>query len=183
MEIFADLKGFEGLYKISTKGRVQTMGKGLSTNPSNCVRKIMKQRTSTNGYKRIKLCKEGRYYSKLVHRLVAETFLSNPKSKPQVNHRDGNKQNNCLENLEWCTASENVKHSFLIGIASNPKGKDHPQSIKINQLSKDGSLIRTFGSIKEVTRELGFNTFGIINCCKKRKRYKTAYGYKWEYAK
>ena len=60
-------------------------------------------------------------------------------------------------------------------------GKDHAQSKSIFQIDLNGNVIRKFDSIKQVQRELGFNTFGIIKCCKKEKRYKTAYNYKWEY--
>ena len=61
------------------------------------------------------------------HRLLAEVFIPNPKNLPQVNHIDGNKHNNSLDNLEWCTSSENVKHSYETGLASN-KGSSHPRS-------------------------------------------------------
>lgn len=71
--------------------------------------------------------KEGKRTSVRQHRLLAEVFIPNPKNLPQVNHKDGDKHNNSLDNLEWCTPSENVKHSYETGLASN-KGSRHPRS-------------------------------------------------------
>lgn len=128
-----------------------------------------------------KLFKDGKRHYFNVHRLVAETFLENELNKREVNHKDGNKANNNVNNLEWVTSSENQLHAFKNGLQKSKMGKDHAQSKSIFQIDLNGNVIRKFDSIKQVKRELGFNTFGIIKCCKKEKRYKTAYNYKWEY--
>ena len=108
-------------------------------------------------------------------------FIPNPENKPQVNHKDGNKLNNDISNLEWVTAKENCRHSVANGLYVAPKGINSKCSKQIEQRSIDDNLIKVWGSINEVKRQLGFNSFGIIKCCKKEKRYKTAYGYKWNY--
>jgi hypothetical protein len=181
MEIWKDLIGFEKLYKISSIGRVKSLGNGKSTNPMYKESKIIKTGISTRGYEKIKLFKDGKRYYFNVHRLVADTFLFEKEGKKEVNHKDGNKLNNSVDNLEWVSASENQKHAYRIGLQIAKKGSENYQSKPIKQLTLDGELIRIFGSINEVTRELGFNTFGIIKCCKKEKKYKTAYKFKWEY--
>jgi hypothetical protein len=181
MEKWKDVIGYEGLYEVSNIGNVRSKGNGNSTNPNHCVAKPITLRLKGAGYHQVKLFKNGtrRYY--MVHRLVGFAFMPNPKGKTQINHKDGNKINNCVSNLEWATPSENVKHSFDTGLNAKLKGKDNPQSISILQLDLSGNVIKEWGSIKQVLREKGFNTIGIIKCCKKEKRYKTAYGYKWEY--
>ncbi len=79
------------------------------------------------------------------------------------------------------TAKENIRHSIDNGLQPIMRGKDHSSSKPIIQKDLEGNTIKLWESIKMVKRELGFNTFGIIKCCKKEKKYKTAYGYKWEY--
>lgn len=129
----------------------------------------------------VKLSKQGQRTHISVHRLVALSFIPNPEKKPQVNHKDANKGNNHVSNLEWATSKENIRHSIDNGLQVMPKGIDNPCSKQIRQLSILGEVIREWGSINEARRVMGFNSVGIINCCKKEKRYNTAYGYKWEY--
>ena len=88
----------------------------------------MKPRNDRNGYRFVSFCKNGKYSKQFyVARLVAALFLSNPENKPQVNHKDGNPHNNKVENLEWCTASENIKHGYDTGLNPN-KGETHYQA-------------------------------------------------------
>jgi len=181
MEIWQDIKGFEGLYKISTYGRVKSLGNGNSTNTATKKQRIMKTGIASNGYVKIKLNKASKRYYKTMHRLVAENFLINPNNKPEVNHIDGNKENNNIDNLEWCTPSENQIHAFKIGKQKALKGKNNKQSKPIRQTTREGEEVAIWDSINEACVALGFNSFGIIKCCKKEKKYKTAYGFKWEY--
>jgi hypothetical protein len=181
MEIIKDIKGYEGLYRISNKGFVLSLGNGISTDPRTKLKRVLKTQIKANGYEQVKLCKGGANKFFTIHRLVALHFIEKEKDKKEVNHIDGNKLNNNVKNLQWVTSSENQKHAFRMGLQKPIRGKDNAQSIKVNQLSLDGVLINTFDSIKSVKRILGFNTFGIIKCCKKEKKYKTAYGYRWEY--
>lgn len=168
------IKGFEWRYSISEYGQIASIRRSLG-------KRLMKPRKKKNGYLEIKLSDSGKRHFFLIHRLVGLHFVPNPNNLPEINHKDGNKENNHYSNLEWVTSSENQKHAFRLGLQKVRRGKEHVQSIPINQLDLNGNFVKEWESIKQVKRELGFNTFGIIKCCKKEKRYKTAYGYKWEY--
>ena len=121
-----------------------------------------------------------------VHRLVAEKFIPNPEGKPCVNHKDGNKANNRLENLEWVTRSQNDLHAFKAGLRtpySSCKGRfneDHPRSVPINQLTLDGRFVRCFPSGQEAKRA-GYNQANISSVIAGKR--KSHAGFKWEYAK
>lgn len=103
---FEQVKGYEGLYTVSEIGMVFSLRRG----------KFLRGGCFPNGYKFVCLRKDGKNKNLLIHRLVAEAFIPNPKNLPCVNHKDGNKQNNNVENLEWCTQGENLKHAVEIGL-------------------------------------------------------------------
>lgn len=96
------IKGWEGMYEIYSDGRVYSLVSD----------KFLKPRLSLDGYERVALCDRGKRYEYRIHRLVAEAFLENPENKPQINHKDFNRRNNVLENLEWCTDFENTHYSI-----------------------------------------------------------------------
>lgn len=100
-EVWKDIKGYEGLYQVSNLGRVKSVKRNLTLKPCN-----------RNRYLIVLLSKNGIKKAINVHRLVAQAFIPNPDDKRTVNHIDGNKQNNCVDNLEWCSQSENVKHAY-----------------------------------------------------------------------
>ena len=182
-EIFKDIPGFEGYYQVSNLGRVKTLGNGNSTNPFSSIEKVMKTKLNKSGYIHIKLRKDNKNIYTSVHRLVAMTFLENKENKSQVNHKDGNKTNNIVDNLEWVTSQENIIHSVKNGLQPIFKGIDSKCSKQVEQYDLNDNLIKVWGSLREITRETGFNRTGILGCCKERKRYKTAYGFKWRYKK
>lgn len=144
-------------YQVSDRGRVMNLKSG----------RVLKQAVDNHGYECVALYKDGKIKQCRIHRLTAEAFIPNPNNLAQVNHIDENKRNNDVSNLEWVTALHNIQHST------------HQRSCKINQLTLDGEYIRQWNSSMDIEREFGFNSGGIISCCKGKQ--KTAYGYKWEY--
>jgi hypothetical protein len=179
--IWKRIPNFESLYMVSSDGKVKSLGNGNSSNTDTKKERLLSIGVTSNGYTKVKLSKDGKKYWFSVHRLVAKTFLFNPENKPQVNHKDGNKLNNNVDNLEWVTSRENIIHSIANGLQVNAKGENSKCSKQINQYTISGEFIKRWGSINEACIELGFNSFGIIKCCKKQKKYNTAYKFKWEY--
>lgn len=107
METWKDIKGYEGLYQISNKGRVKSLGNNKTRKE-----KILKPKPGNRGYIRVDLCRKGEKPKRFsIHKLVAEHFLPNPDNLPVINHKDEDKTNNCVENLEWCTQEYNVNYS------------------------------------------------------------------------
>jgi len=175
MEIWKDIPGYEGLYQVSNHGRVKSFHGGGES--------MIRQRTNLRGYVYVFLHANGNRKNSRVHRLVGEAFLDNPENKPEINHKDGVKNNNHADNLEWVTRSENQKHAYKIGLQKNPYlgkfGKDHPTSRAVVQFDKRGHYMRVYGSISEAERETGVFNQGICNVCLGKQ--KTAGGYIWKY--
>lgn len=123
--IWRPVVGYEGLYVVSNDGQVRSLDTYLDCGSgAKRLRKgrIKPQRANNRGYAMVKLCKDGRSINTLVHRLVAEVFVPNNDNKPQVNHIDGDKTNNCADNLEWVTDNENKAHSSIaVGGTQRPK--------------------------------------------------------------
>ena len=126
MEQWKDIEGYEGIYQISSHGRVRSFKNGKI--------KIMKPRINDKGYNTACLRKDGKSKYKLVHRLVAEAFIPNNDGKPYVNHIDGNKLNNNINNLEWVTPSENTLHAISTGLLDIT---NFTQSMKGKKQSKE----------------------------------------------
>lgn len=115
-EIWKDVKDFDGLYQVNNLGVVRSLDRQVyhPGNKSYHYRqgKILSCRINNCGYISVRLCKGGKVYTRFPHRLMAEAFIPNPQNKGETNHRDGNKLNNTLENLEWVTHSENMIHAY-----------------------------------------------------------------------
>lgn len=119
-EIWKDVIGYEGFYQVSNLGRVKTLGNNKFNKE-----KIMKSTISDNGYFRIGLIKDNYQKRYFVHRLVAESFIENFENKKQVNHINGIKTDNNVENLEWNTSFENMQHASLNGLLNIKSGEAH----------------------------------------------------------
>lgn len=108
-EVWKDVVGYEGLYKVSDRGNVFSVGR-MSLHGRKIGGRMLKPRHNKDGYLRVNLYNNGKRKTKYIHRLVTEVFIPNPNNLPQVNHRDEDKTNNNVENLEWCTSKYNTNH-------------------------------------------------------------------------
>lgn len=151
------------LYEISNIGRIRNKK----------TQKIISQRKNNGGYMIANLYKNGVPKTYIVHRLVADVFLPKEQGKNYVNHRDEDKTNNSVNNLEWCDVLYNNTYGTRIENASKKVRK------AINQYDKNNNFIRTWSSASEVEKRLKYFGSNICTCCKGRQ--KTAYGYKWKY--
>ena len=139
----------------------------------------MKLQADKDGYPTIFLWRYKRKVRCRVNRLVAQAFIPNSQNKPEVNHIDGNKQNNRVSNLEWCTRTENERHAYKTGLKQPKYADNHWSSKKVIQYDKNMNKIAEYGSIREAERKTGYDNGFISACCKGK--YKTAYGYIWRY--
>lgn len=147
--------------------------------------RMMAKSTASGGYLNVHLSKNGGHKTELVHILVAKAFLQNPFSKPQVNHIDGDKTNNRVENLEWVTAKENTAHAIRKGLKPacptiGKYGSDNPQSKAVLQFGKNGIFIKRWESRYDAARHYGCHIDSIRKCI--RGKRKTCMGYIWKYA-
>lgn len=127
-ETWKAVVGFEGVYEVSSLGRIRVLERVVVRYLTRRA-KILTGKRSWHGYHRVGLCDDRRSYTTQIHRIVAVAFIPNPKGKPFINHKDGNKLNNSVENLEWVTASENCKHAFQSGL-SKGNFKTWPNNMK-----------------------------------------------------
>ena len=158
-EIWKPIKGYEGLYEVSNLGRV----KSLVNNKGQYREKILKHNIR-NGYPSVTLCKNKKLKSFAIHRLVAEAFLPNPDNLPCVNHKDENRLNNFVDNLEWCTYSYNVNYGTGL------KRRSITQSKPVLQYDKNGNFIKEWQSTMECGRN-GYCQVHVSECCRGKRKY------------
>lgn len=188
-EVWKDVVDYEGLYMVSNLGRIKTVGKLPTEKTPYWQIKLLKkfkihgQDINQYGYLCVNLYKNHKGKRFQVHRLLLIAFVPNIENKPQVNHKDGVKTNNLLENLEWNTRSENQKHAFRIGIKKPSKTFGLVNELNVNstpiiQKTIEGVFVRRFPSIAEAHRFFGKQT----NIPKALSGKQTqSCGYKWEY--
>lgn len=204
------VKGYEGYYEVDQFGRVFGLNRIVEVEDNGRVYqkpvkgKQMKQSVHTAGYKTVSLTKKGKTKTEFVHRIVAQAFLDNPNNLPFVNHRDEDRTNNFVENLEWCTVSYNSTYNNvhkkrakkLVGI---PHTDEHKEKISKSlkeyyQTNKSASIGRVSKKKKRVIGVKGNEVFHFDSICEASKfvngaranitrscnsEFKTAYGYKW----
>lgn len=178
-EIWKDIEGYEGLYQVSNCGKVKSL------NYRNCgYSKDLVPKRNNSGYLWVELFKNGKRAPMLIHRLVANAFIPNPDKLPQVNHKDENPENNCIDNLEWCTSYYNVQYTF----------KRHPEKFgkkqgaygpykhknSVVQMTKLGETVKSWLNAATIERETLWKASSIISCCEGKR--KSAYGFIWQYA-
>lgn len=171
-EIWKKIKNFED-YEVSNLGRIRSLKRSKQ--------KIMSLKFDTKKYNIIGLCMNGKLSTKKVHRLVAEAFISNPKNKATVNHIDGNKTNNKVDNLEWLTNEENMAHAAKLGLKKQKKGLESKQMklslediLNIRDLyeSTQGKPYKERYSYSKLAKKYNVDATTIMNIIKKQKYYK-----------
>ena len=165
-EIWKDVEGFEGLYKVSSFGRIKSIRKNKFLSPY-----------SVGNYLAVKLYDNYRIKVYLVHRLVALHFIPNPTNLPEINHKDEDKHNNYLYNLEWCDRVYNCNYGtgkIRLGIKSS-FNKRKP----VEQLTMEGEVVQIFNSAQEAGQCLNKYPSHISSCCHNKRT--SAFGFKWRF--
>jgi hypothetical protein len=180
MEIWKDIPDYEGLYQVSNKGNVKSLNwknRGISKN--------LYLKKHNKGYLQVELVKNKKTKMFLVHRLVAIAFIENPFLYKFINHKDENKLNNSVSNLEWCSSSYNNKYSLDLhperkyNRKSSPKYKQNFTK-KITQFTTENVFVKEWNNSREIFVQTGMSDWSISQCC--RGKRKTAYGYMWRYS-
>lgn len=178
-EIWKDVVGYEGLYRVSNKGNIIS----LNAYHHGLIRPL-KPRVNKCGYHTVSLRHNGKSIFTSVHIIVAKAFIPNPDNKPQVNHIDGNKSNNTVNNLEWVTSKENINHAINTGLRGRltyivPSGAANKNSKPIIQYDKNGDFVKKWDCQSDAARFYNCHPSRIINCAKGRDR--SCKGFIWRY--
>ena len=164
-EVWKPVVGLEGLYEVSNKGRVRSVDRDIIRSDGRVQHKkgvVLKQFITNKGYPYVMVNKGYKQHLKTVHRLVAQAFIPNPSNYPVVNHKDENKTNNCVENLEWCTQSHNMTWNGLSKRIAR-KTKDRPSKLRKPVIDLNTGLI--YQSRMEANEKLGIRWNSIKDMC------------------
>ena len=167
MEIWKNVKDYEGIYYVSNLGNVKRIYK-------NKKERLLKPFFDKGNYLKVILSKNNKHVQRFIHRLVAQAFIPNPNNLPQVNHKNEIKTDNKVENLEWCTQRYNI----LYGTAKIREAETKHRYY-INQFDLEGNFIKQWHSLKQIEISTNYKKNNIQQNCLGNN--KTAYGYKWEY--
>lgn len=160
--------GYEGMYSVDTEGNVYSYKRGSKL--------ALKPRKCSSGYVQAGLYK-GRVRRNIsIHRLVATEFINNPCEFPMVNHINGDKTNNTVANLEWCTHSDNMYHAYKSGLRNGETNGGRKRIVRIDKYGNE----TTYSSVSKASVDNNISRVSIWTCCSGK--YKTAGGYKWRYA-
>lgn len=177
-EIWKEVKYFEDYYEVSNMGRVRSIDRYVEHKRHGVVLRkgnILKQYTDSGGYKYVNLHKDGKRKIYLVHRLVADAFIPNPNNYPCVNHKDENKTNNRVDNLEFCTQKYNTNYGTCIQRRAEKKSKP------VLQYTKDGKFVNEYPSMIEAERHTGIFSVHISKCCNNKPHHRSAGGFIWKF--
>lgn len=169
-EEWRDVIGYNGLYQVSSSGRVKSLKFGKD--------KILRQGKNKYGYLYVKFYKDGKSKILQVHRLVAQAFIENPNNLPMINHKDEDKTNNIVDNLEWCNNYYNITYGTCQQKKSEKLINRQDQSKQVYQYNTQGELIKIWESTMECKRN-GYTQSSISACC--RGELKSHRGYIWSY--
>lgn len=184
-EIWKDIPEYEGLYQASSLGNIRSIDriiydKNLKRS-RNFKGKILKQNIRNDGYLFVNLSKNGINKVVKIHRIIAKTFIKNNNNYKCINHINGNKQDNNINNLEWCTYSHNIKEAYRLGLKKSIsiKGGKNKCSKIVNQYDLDNNFIKKWYCIKDASKKLKIKDSNISLCCKGKRN--KAGGYIWKY--
>lgn len=179
MDIWVNVVGYEESYLVNRRGDIRVIKTG----------KQKKQRIDRYGYPCLLLSKNAIKKHFCIHRIVALTFIPNPYNLPTINHINGIKTDNRVENLEWTTVQQNIRHAVATGLRPSQKGKSkpgcsqpgtrHPQATPVIQFTMDGKFVRRYEFIQQA-KKFGFQPTHIGSCAKGKVRHHR--NFKWEYA-
>lgn len=185
-EIWKDVKNYEGIYQISNLGRIKSLSRVFIQKngiEKRIKERILKQVKDSKGYYFVGLHKNSQILQYRVHRLIAEYFIPNEYNKPHINHKNGIKTDNQINNLEWCTVSENNQHAYTnngrISPMKNKKGILNKNSKPVFQYNKNGDYINEFNAIADASRITKIQQSDIAACC--RGKLKSAGSFIWKF--
>ena len=185
-EQWKDIRGHEGLYQVSSLGRIKSCSKVLYYSNGKTIHRKEMIRVLSNsgsGYLTVTLSKNNKSRTYNVHSLVATAFLENPENLPYINHKDEDKTNNIIDNLEWCSESYNTTYNNAMKrrVEARNKNNSYGAEKKVFQYDLHGNLIKIWDSLISIERDFGYKHTNISSCCSNKKYRNTAYGYKWSY--
>ena len=170
--MFKPVKSFEGLYEVNEQAVIRS----IERNGTKKGGRVLKHSTDSDGYKLVKMRNKKIIKTMKVHRVVAEAFIPNPLNKPQVNHKDHDKSNNHVDNLEWNTRTENIRHMFKSGLYKGNFGR--VKVLQIDPLTNE--VIKEYDSLKQAGKELNIDWQNISQVIRNYKGRKLAGGYHWK---